>query len=118
MVPPVALAGLPAAITILVLVPNPVVQLTAAAVGGACGAMVWIAIQGTTLGLRPGQPGTTSAVVGTISLPAYAFPVLVGIVADRAGLTAAMSLYVAVTVALLALLVPLAGLRARLSRSG
>ena len=104
---------LPGAITVLVLVPNLEVQLAAAAVSGVCAAALWVAIQGATLGLRPGQAGTTSAVVSSIALPAYAFPVLVGAIADGAGLTAAMSLYIGVTLVLVVLLVPLLRMRRR-----
>ena len=102
---------LPLAIVALVVVPNIAVQFAAAAIGGGCGATVWVAVQTRTLGLRPGQPGTTSAVVGWVTLPAYAFPILVGAVADGAGLTAAMSLYIAATALLVVLLIPVGRFR-------
>gem|GEM_PF-1772129 len=103
--------GLPLAIILLVAVPILPVQYLAAAFGGVCGALVWVAVQALSLGLRPGQPGTTSAVISLIALPALAFPVLVGLVADHAGLGAAMALYALVTLAAGFLLVPLGRLR-------
>ena len=103
--------GMPAAIAVLVLVPSLPVQYAAAAVSGACGAVVWVAVQALSLGLRPGRAGTTSAVISTIALPALAFPVVAGLVADHAGLPTAMALYVAVTLAVAFLLVPLGRLR-------
>jgi len=103
--------GLPLAIVLLVAVPILPVQYLAAAFGGVCGALVWVAVQALSLGLRPGQPGTTSAVISLIALPALGFPVLVGLVADHAGLGAAMALYALVTLAAGFLLVPLSRLR-------
>ena len=108
----VCVVGLPLAIIVLITAPSTALQFAAAGAGGLCGAVVWVAVQSATLGLRPGLAGTTSAVVSSIALPAYAFPVLVGAVADGAGLTSAMSLYVGVTLVLVVLLVPLSRLRA------
>ena len=99
--------GLPAALGVLVVAPILPVQYAAALLSGACGAVVWVAVQSTSLALRPGQPGTTSAVISTLALPALAFPVLAGLVADRAGLPAAMALYVAVTLGGGLLMLPL-----------
>ena len=103
--------GLPLAIAVLVAVPVLPIQYAAAAFGGACGALVWVAVQGLYLGLRPGQAGTTSAVISTIALPALAFPIVVGLVADHLGLAPAMTLYVVLTVAGAFLLVPLSRLK-------
>jgi MFS family permease len=103
--------GIPAAISVLVVVPILPVQYAAAAFGGTCGAVVWVAVQAMSLGLRPGRAGTISAVISTIALPALAFPVVVGLVADHAGLARAMLVYIGVTGAAAFLLVPLSRLR-------
>jgi predicted MFS family arabinose efflux permease len=110
--------GLPVCIAALVLVPVLPFQFAAAALGGLCGALTWVAVQSLSLGLRPGQAGTTSAVISWIALPALAFPVLAGLVADHAGLHAAMGLYVGVTVAGGFLMVPLGRLRRTAGPSG
>lgn len=97
--------GLVAAIALLLLTPWLPLQYVAAATVGFCTAVIWIAVQGRTLGLRAGQAGTTAAVTGTIALVGLPFPWVVGAVADRSGLLAAMSLYVAAAAALALFLV-------------
>jgi predicted MFS family arabinose efflux permease len=92
---PTAGLALAAGTALLVLTPSLPLQYAAAAAVGVCTAVIWVAIQGRTLGLRPGQAGTTAAVTGTIALLALPFPWIVGAVADHRGLLAAMSLYVA-----------------------
>jgi predicted MFS family arabinose efflux permease len=71
---------------------------------GACGAAFYTVVESTILGLRPGQAGATGAVVSTIGLFGVGFPLLVGAVSDRYGLTAGLTLYAAVPVLMLALL--------------
>jgi hypothetical protein len=55
------------------------------------------------LALRPGQAGATSAVVSTVGMVGIGFPALVGLVADVHGLSAAIGLYAAIPVIVLAL---------------
>jgi hypothetical protein len=55
--------------------------------------LAWLAIQHRTLSLRPGQVGTTKAVLSVIEFPDFLLPIAIGIVADRAGLVAAIGLY-------------------------
>lgn len=52
----------------------------------------WLALQHRTLTLRPGQVGTTKAVVSAIELVGFVTPVVLGAVADRISLTAAVGL--------------------------
>jgi MFS family permease len=104
---PAAGFGLAAATTLLVFVPWLPLQYATAAAVGFCAAVIWVAIQGRTLGLRPGQAGTTAAVTGTIALLDLPFPWIAGAVADRSGLLAAMALYLAAAVLLALVLVGL-----------
>jgi len=79
--------------------PHPVL---AAAGSGAVGAAVnlgWITIESRALTLRPGQAGATSAAVSVVAQAAIVVPLLAGAVADRAGLTTAMLLYLALAAA-------------------
>lgn len=101
---PAAGVATAAAIAVLVAVPGLPAQFGAATVAGFGGAMVWVAIQGRTLGLRPGQAGTTAAVTATVALLDLPFPWVAGLVADHFGLTAAMGLYLAAAVILALLL--------------
>lgn len=84
----------------LVLAPVVALQAVAAFVIGVAGARCWVSLQALILRLRPGQAGTTSAVVSTISLTGVGYPLLVGWASDRAGLGVGLWLYVAVAVAL------------------
>ena len=92
------------AVPALVLVPSLVVVAAAGFIAGVGGAIRWVALQASVLRLRPNQTGTTWAVVATLSLPALAVAPLVGVAADRWGLGTGIALYIAVPVAMLALL--------------
>ncbi|MDP3383339.1 MAG: MFS transporter [Phenylobacterium sp.] len=70
---------------------------------GFSGAVIYTALQSLVLTLRPGQAGSTGAVVSAIGLAGAGFPALVGLAADAWGLTAGLGLYVAVPAAMLAL---------------
>lgn len=70
---------------------------------GVSGAVFYTALQSLVLTLRPGQAGSTGAVVSIIGLAGAGFPALVGWVADAWGLGAGLGLYVAVPALLLAL---------------
>jgi predicted MFS family arabinose efflux permease len=78
-------------------------QMAAGAVFGAAGACFYTALQAAALGLRPGQVGATSAVVGLIGMIGMGFPALVGLVADAHGLAAGVGLYAAIPVVVLGL---------------
>lgn len=49
--------------------------------------LAWLAVQHRSLRLRPGQVGTTNAVLGAISSAGAFLPMAIGALADRAGLT-------------------------------
>ena len=53
---------------------------------------------------RPGQTGTTYAVIATLSLPALAVPPVIGVAADRFGSGVGLALYALLPVVVLALL--------------
>jgi FSR family fosmidomycin resistance protein-like MFS transporter len=65
--------------------------------------LAWLAVQHRSLLLRPGQVGTTKAVLGAIESAGAWLPVAIGVVADRAGLTWAVGSFGIVGVVLLAL---------------
>ncbi len=70
---------------------------------GLGGAIFYTALQGVVLTLRPGQAGSTSAVVSAVGLAGAAFPGLVGAVSDAHGLAAGLLLYAAVPALILGL---------------
>jgi hypothetical protein len=80
-------------IAALALVAQPFVIGVAAFALGVTGAVLWVRLQASMLQARPGQTGTTYAVIATLSLPALAIPPLFGAVADGFGLTAGLALY-------------------------
>jgi macrolide resistance protein len=53
----------------------------------------WLAVQHRSLTLRPGQVGTTKAVLNAIEFTGFWIPVAIGALADRAGLTVAVGSY-------------------------
>ncbi len=65
--------------------------------------LAWLAVQHRSLTLRPGQVGTTKAVLGTIESTGFWIPVAVGFIADRAGLTLAVGSFGIVGGAMMAL---------------
>ena len=65
--------------------------------------LAWLAVQHRSLTLRPGQVGTTKAVLGTIESTGFWIPVAVGVIADKAGLTAAVGSFGVVGGALMVL---------------
>jgi MFS family permease len=78
------------------------VVVGAALAFGSGGAVFWVAYQGRLLRLRPGRPGSVTAVVGILEQPAVLIPVAIGALADRAGLEAAMLAFAAVPAVLAA----------------
>ena len=65
--------------------------------------LAWLAMQHRSLRLRPGQVGTTNAVLGAIESTGSWLPVVIGVVADRAGLSWAVGSFGIVGVVLMAL---------------
>ena len=70
---------------------------------GLVGAVFYTALQSVILTLRPGQAGSTGAVVSAVSLAGAVFPGLVGAVSDAHGLAAGLLLYAAVPALVLGL---------------
>lgn len=70
---------------------------------GAAMALVWVTLLTVILRLRPGQVGTTQAVISGLSTVRIAIPPLVGLVADRLGLATGMWLFVLAPAAILLL---------------
>jgi MFS family permease len=70
----------------------------AAAVGAALN-LAWIPIEARFLTLRPGQAGTTSAVVSAVGQVAIAVPLVAGRLADGAGVGPALLLYLGLAAA-------------------
>jgi predicted MFS family arabinose efflux permease len=97
-------AVLAAAVAALIALPLAPLQLAAAATFGFTGAVFYAVLQATYLALRPGQAGTSKAVVSTIGCFGIGVPTLVGAVADAYGLTAGLAVYGAVPIAIVLLL--------------
>jgi predicted MFS family arabinose efflux permease len=68
---------------------------------GAAGALLWVALQTATYRLRPGEVGTTQAVVSGLSTVNIGIPPLVGLAVDRLGLASGMWLFVLAPVGIL-----------------
>ncbi len=68
---------------------------------GAATAVLWVALQFSTFRLRPGQVGTTQAVISGLSTAHIAIPPLIGLVA--VGLATGMWLFVLAPVGILVL---------------
>lgn len=65
--------------------------------------LAWLAMQHRSLLLRPGQVGTTNAVLGAIESTGAWLPLAIGVLADRAGLTWAVGSFGIVGALLVAL---------------
>jgi predicted MFS family arabinose efflux permease len=88
------------AIALMIVAPVLPLQLLAAAAFGVAGALFWSVLQATTLSLRPGQAGTSQAVISTIGLLGVGVPTLVGAAADALGLALGLALYATVAFAI------------------
>jgi hypothetical protein len=69
---------------------------------GAAVNLAWIILQARYMTLRPGEVGTTAAVAEAVSQLGVTAPLVTGLLADKAGLPAAMWLYVALAVVFVA----------------
>jgi predicted MFS family arabinose efflux permease len=72
----------------------------------------WLALQHRTLTLRPGEVGSTKAVVSAIEFGGAAVPIAIGAVADGTGLVTAVALYAVLGLLFTGLAVVSAGGRA------
>jgi FSR family fosmidomycin resistance protein-like MFS transporter len=89
-----ASVGLATATVVMVSAPWTALVAFAALGFGAAGALLWVALQATTYRLRPGEVGTTQAVVSGLSTVNVGLPPLVGLAVDRLGLATGMWLFV------------------------
>lgn len=62
----------------------------------------WLALQHRTLTLRPGEVGTTMAVISAVEMVGFVLPAGIGWIADRFDLTAALGAYVVLGLVLVA----------------
>jgi predicted MFS family arabinose efflux permease len=83
-----------AGVLLLVSVPTAATAAVAMALVGAAVNLAWIILQARYMTLRPGQTGTTSAVAEAVSQLGVTTPLITGLIADQAGLSSAMWLYV------------------------
>ena len=79
----------------IVLAPHPVVAARGAAGVGAAVNLAWISLEARVLTLRPGQAGTTSAMVSAVAQLAVLVPLAAGVLADSDGVSTALLLYLA-----------------------
>jgi predicted MFS family arabinose efflux permease len=79
----------------IVAAPHPVVAALGAAGVGAAVNLAWISLEPRVLTLRPGQAGTTSAMVSAVAQLAVLVPLVAGVLADAAGVSTALLLYLA-----------------------
>jgi len=96
--PPTIAVLLVGGVGAIVLAAHPVVAALGAAGVGAAVNLAWISLEARVLTLRPGQAGTTSAVVSAVGQVAVLVPLVAGVVADGAGVTTALLLYLAMAV--------------------
>ncbi len=82
----------------IVLAAHPLVAALGAAGVGAAVSLAWISLEARVLTLRPGQGGTTSAVVSAVAQVAVLVPLVAGVVADHAGITTVLLVYLALAV--------------------
>jgi hypothetical protein len=82
----------------IVLAAHPLVAAVGAAGVGAAVSLAWISLEARVLTLRPGQAGTTSAVVSAVAQVAVLVPLVAGVVADHAGITTVLLVYLALAV--------------------
>ena len=85
---------------------------------GMASAIFWTRLQARILGLRPGQPGTTAAVVGYLAMPGALVPLVAAAAADHLGLDAALAVYVGVAILLTAVTALLGRVEPGVDRSG
>jgi MFS family permease len=93
--PPAVAALLVGGVAAIVLAPHPVAAALGAAGVGAAVNLAWISLEARVLTLRAGQAGTTSAVVSAVAQLAVLVPLVAGVLADAAGVSTALLLYLA-----------------------
>ena len=117
---PSAGAALALAVSVLGIMAAPFIPLQAlfGLTTGMASAIFWTRLQARILGLRPGQPGTTAAVVGYLAMPGALVPLVAAAAADHLGLDAALAVYVGVAILLTAVTALLGRVEPGVDRSG
>jgi predicted MFS family arabinose efflux permease len=90
--------GLAVSVGGFVVLPGPLALVPLVALGAGV-ALAWTVLQHRELTLRPGQAGTTGAVIATITSLEYLAPVGFGFAVDRLGLRAGVALFAILPVA-------------------
>ncbi len=85
---------------VAVALPALVTGVVGMAVAGAGLSIVWTDVHLRTLTVVPGRAATVSTVVGTLGSISALVPVVAGVLADRAGLTAGLLVYLGVAAAI------------------
>jgi MFS transporter, FSR family, fosmidomycin resistance protein len=98
-----SVSAMAAATVVIAVVPVLAVVAVAGLVAAIGLSLAWLAMQHRSLLLRPGQVGTTNAVLGAIESTGSWLPVAIGVLADRAGLSWAVGSFGIVGVVLMAL---------------
>jgi predicted MFS family arabinose efflux permease len=80
----------------IALVPNAALIALCGLVFGYATARFWVTFQATLLRYRPGRTGSVTAVVGNLEMLGFAFPIVIGAIADAHGLRAGMLAYAVV----------------------
>jgi predicted MFS family arabinose efflux permease len=94
--------ALAAGVLLLVAVPNAVTAAVSMALVGAAVNLAWIILQARYMTLRPGQAGATSSIAEAVAQIGVTTPLIMGWLADSAGLPTAMWLYVVVALVFVA----------------
>ncbi|OLF18236.1 MFS transporter [Actinophytocola xanthii] len=87
-----------AGVVVVLVVPHVLAAALGTAAVGAAVNLAWILLEARYLTLRPGQAGTTAAVVEAVGQLGVLTPVVVGLLADHQGMSAAMLIYLVIAV--------------------
>jgi len=98
-----ATTGMAAGLPVMAFAPWPALILAGGGLFGLSSAVFYTRLQAAVMRLRPGQAGSTGAVVSAIGLVGVGFPALAGQVSDAWGLAAGLLLYAAVPAAIFVL---------------
>lgn len=98
-----SVCAMTAGAVVIAVVPVLAVVAVAGLVSAIGLSLAWLAMQHRTIMLRPGQVGTTNAVLGAIESSGSYLPIGIGVIADGAGLSWAVGSFAIVGAAMLAL---------------
>jgi predicted MFS family arabinose efflux permease len=98
-----SVCAMTAGAVVIAVVPVLAVVAVAGLVAAIGLSLAWLAMQHRAIMLRPGQVGTTNAVLGAIESTGSWLPIGIGLVADRAGLSSALGSFAIIGGAMLLL---------------